>query len=71
MNTMPKVGRKKELPVEVSKQIINQACNKAGGPYALSKKFKISHPHLSRCRTGEEGLSNKLANTLLVYVLSN
>lgn len=63
-----KVGRKKELPIEFSKKLVNEACNKAGGPYALSKLLGISHPHLSRSRTGEEGISKQLSIKLQKYV---
>lgn len=59
-----KVGRKQQLNREQSRKIVNAACNKIG-LYNLSKRLGISHPHLSRARTGEEGISKQLANKLL------
>lgn len=68
---MLKRGRKKEISQKLSKELTNLASNKAGGPYNLSKLFKISHPHISRCQTGEEGLSKKLAMKFQKYVSVN
>jgi hypothetical protein len=66
-----KTGRKKELSMEVSQELVVAACNKAGGPYRLSKILKVSHPHLSRARTGENGISLKLARFVKRYLFGS
>lgn len=67
MNTS---GRKKQLPRAISTAIVNVACIKIGGPATLERKLR--HPyiaaHLSKCRTGEEGLSKKVAKKLVKLI---
>ena len=61
-------GRPRTMDREISQQITIAACNHANGPYNLSKKFKITHGHISKCRTGEEGLSKVLALKLVYWM---
>lgn len=56
------------MPREISQAIVNAACNKIGGPYHLEKLLGHNHGHLSKCRSGEEGVSKHIARKLVKII---